>query len=373
LPCLWLFAWPLAGDPPGTSQARAWVLLVLLGQCLHVFPVAGSQIAWGTLLALPLAAIGAWDAAAWLLRQFAGTLAASRRRTISLAGAALALVFAATMGWKFQRIGTRHRIGQDLGLPGAEMVRLPDGSAALFRLLTYNAVAHADLLFSEPGMFSFNLWSGLPTPTRANVTHWFSLLSPDRQQAIIRQLEAHPRACVILHREHLEFLKKRGHAPAGPLHDYIAREFAPAFAFDHFEFLVRRGRRLAPFLVAELLTHAGTAGPAPAGEDSLLRFSLLLPVARPVAQIELASPVEPTAASRFLLDAANARAEIVDLNPRGEPRAAPRPAAWPLANSGPSAFALYYDRQKLPPPPRGAVLILRDAAGREVALGRLHD
>ena len=33
-------------------------------------------------------------------------------------------------------------------------------------------------------MFSFNLWTGLPSPTSANVTHWFTLLTEAEQQAI---------------------------------------------------------------------------------------------------------------------------------------------------------------------------------------------
>src|SRR5690606_23211570 len=106
-----------------------------------------------------------------------------------------------------------------LMLPGAELIRVPDDSAALFRLLTHNAVAHADALFSLPGMFSFNLWAGVPTPTLANVTHWFSLLDEQQQHSIVSALESHPRACVIVQREHIEFLEKRGLGPKGLLYD----------------------------------------------------------------------------------------------------------------------------------------------------------
>ena len=63
--------------------------------------------------------------------------------------------------------------------------------AAELRSLSVNAVAHCDLLFSLPGMFSFNLWTGLPSPTAANVTHWFNLLSPAQQAAVIAKLFAH--------------------------------------------------------------------------------------------------------------------------------------------------------------------------------------
>ncbi len=372
LPCLWLFAWPLTGEQSIVSQARAWLVLVLLGQCLHIFPVAGSQIAWGTLLTIPLAAVGGWDAARWLARRHAETLAAQHWRAAAFAGGFIMAVFAASTGWKFAQVGDRYREGQHLHLPGAEWLRLPDASTALFRLLTYNAIAHADLLFSEPGMFSFNIWSGRPTPTNANTTHWFSLLGPERQQAIIRQLETHPRACVIVHREHVTYLAKRGLAPAGALHDYIAREFEPAFTVDDFEFCVRRGRRIAPFMVGELLTHSGAAGPAPAGENTLLKFSVLLPPVRPVARIEITVAPGP-APPPFVLDGSNTRVEVSPVNSRGEPVAAARPAPWPLTFTQASLLSVYYDRARQPRPARGATIILRDAAGDEVGLGRLQD
>lgn len=372
LPCLWLFAWPLAGEAERTSQARAWVILVLLGQCLHVFPVAGSQIAWGTLLALPVAAAGAWDAAAWLARRHGTAASAPRWRTagrVALLGAA---VFAVTVGRRFQAVGERYAEGEYLGLPGAEALRLPAGSSAVFRLLTQNAAAHADVLFSEPGMFSFNVWSGVPAPTRANVTHWFSLLGPERQAAIAARLRAHPRAVVILHREHVDFLRRRGLAPKGPLHDLIAQEFEPVFSIDDFEFRVHRGRRLTPFLVGELRTRAAEAGPAAGGENTLLTLPLLLPPAAPVARLEVSTP--PGAPGGPLrLDAGNARLELTRLSPRGEPLGPPAPAAWPLRIDGPTALAVYYNRDGRPRPEAKATLTLRDAAGAEVGLGRLRD
>ncbi len=371
LPMLWLFAWPLAGETPFAGQARGWLVLVLLGQCLHVFPVAGSQIAWGTLLVLPLAALGAWEAAVWLARRHSGLFTAPRRRAAAITGAVLVAAFAVTTGWKFTRVGERYSEGEYLGLPGAEMLRLPTPSTALFRLLTLNAVAHADVLFSEPGMFSYNIWTGLPTPTRANVTHWFSLLSPERQQAIVTALEAHPRACVIVHREHINYLSKRGLAPSGLLHDYIAREFEPLFTFDDFEFCVRRGRRVTPFMVGEILQRAAEAGAAPDRENSLLRLSLLLPPARPIAGLAVTTaPGQPP--GLFRLDATNSRVEVTPLSPRGDPIGPARPAAWPLTLGGPCTLSLYFDQTRLPRPERAATIVLQDEAGREVGLARLQ-
>src|SRR5262249_19078516 len=62
LPFVWLFAWRLPDDDPKSTCARNWVVWILLGQYLHAFPVPGSQIAWASVLIVPLTAASAWDA-----------------------------------------------------------------------------------------------------------------------------------------------------------------------------------------------------------------------------------------------------------------------------------------------------------------------
>ncbi|MDP3071283.1 MAG: hypothetical protein Q8N18_13415 [Opitutaceae bacterium] len=364
LPCLWAFAWRLEGESRPHTQARAWATLLLLGQSLHAFPVPGSQIAWGTVLVVPLAAMGAWEAAVWLGRRLPPAWRGSRALMVG-GRLAIALVAGKT-AWEFARVAGRYPGGQSMGLPGAEAIRLPDGTAALFRALAHNAVAHADRLFSLPGTFSFNLWTGVPPPTRANVTHWFSLLNAERQQAIIRELEAHPRACVIVYPGHVKFLADRGLAPKGPLYDYVQANYEAAFGFDDVEFHVRRGRKIAPFLVAELLTLASDAAPAGA-ESSLLRFALLTPPAQPIARLEILSH----GPDPIVLDAKNARLEITPASVRGEATAPARPAAWPAQPGGPAILSVFFRREQLPPIAPGATLVLRDAAGREVCLARL--
>jgi hypothetical protein len=370
MPCLWLFLWPLP-DENGSAAARTWVGLLFLGQCLHPFPVAGSQIAWGTVLALPLAALGAWNAAAWLGERFSRSKSRGWRAEILALRLAVAS-FAVLMGWRLAEVGNRYYDGSDLELPGAESLRLPSDATALFRVLTLNATVHGDMLFSEPGMFSLNLWSGLPTPTLANVTHWFSLLNPARQQAIIRELEAHPRACVIVQRDHVKFLNSYGFAPAGPLHDYLAKNFAPAFTLDGFEFCVRLGRHIQPLMLAELLTLAPAAAQElPRAEDTLLRTACLLPTGRAVASLELAAPGDPSG-KPLILNAADARVEITPANLRGEPVGATAARTWPFTLSGPAIVSVYFNREGRPRPSRGALIVLRASDGTELALARLE-
>lgn len=241
-PLVWLMAVPLQSGPATPGQrARLWVAWAGTWQLLQAYPVAGSQTAWGAFLWFPVALVGGWEA----LRHLA---AASARLGPALRAVA-ALVLAAAVSVSFGRAWAasylRFQESAPLGLTGAERLRLTDDYTLNLRILTHNAVTHGDTVFSYPGMFSFNVWSGRPTPTLANVTHWFSLLDERQQQAIIDRLEADPRAVVIVQSYLINFLVIRDLAPRGPLHDYLLKNFAAAFRLDTYEFWVRRGRTIA--------------------------------------------------------------------------------------------------------------------------------
>lgn len=370
-PCLWLFLWPLSAENSSALAARRWVGLLFLGQYLHAFPVPGSQIAWGTFLALPIAALGAWPAvkslaARWPVRD-------SFARVVRFTLIAIVLVFAVTTTWKLVQVGRRFEVGRNLDLPGAESIRLPENASALFQILTANAVAHGDMLFSEPGMFSFNLWSGLPTPTLKNVTHWFSLLQADQQHDIIRTLEAHPRACVIIHREHIEFLTKRGLKPAGPLHDYIAAHFKPAFTIDNFEFCVRQGRHVAPLLLAEVYDRSTpSTEPASGRENTLLKFNVFLPPGRAVAQVEVVPMNAPAGTDPLVLNRHSTRVEANRIRFNGDPIEKAAAQSWPFTPRGLTQVSLVFDRGARRFPSDTTLVVLRGTEGEVLGLLRIQ-
>ena len=371
--CLWFFAWPLGANAGMDSPARVWIVLLLLGQFLHPFPVPGSQIAWGTFLALPVAAIGAWEAARWLASRVGRD--AARLRAWSVLPRVLIGALAGWLGWQLAQIGRQYFDGRTLALPGAEPIRLPDQSTARYQILSFNALAHADVLFSLPGMFSFNLWTGLPAPTLANVTHWFSLLSPAQQQAIIGQLEERRRAVVIVETGHVDFLRQRGLAPAGPLYDYIEREFVPAFAIDGFQFRVHRGRTVAPYFTAEAFSRPAAAAGETAGAPKDLTHTrlvlpLLLPPAETVARVEILSVHGRTAP--LVLGASDVRVEITPLTQAGEARGPTVAGRLPLSLHGPANVAIYFDGRAHRFDLLDTLVVLRNAAGAELGLVRLR-
>jgi hypothetical protein len=367
-PCLWVFLWRLPEEEPAFLAARTWVCLLFLSQCLHAFPVPGSQIAWGTFLALPVAALGAWPAATWLARQSSAAPGRLRRANIFL-GAVVAL-FAMTTTWRLIEVGNRYIDGRTLHLPGSGPLRLPTQATALYRSIVVNATAHADVLFSLPGMFSLNIWSAVPTPTLTNVTHWFSLLDEKQQRAIIDSLNSHPRACVVVQRDHVEFLQKRNLAPAGPLYDFVNLNFAPAFEVEGFEFRVRKGRRVAPLLTAELFIRQPTPGSEPERDNALLTVRLLLPADTTVGSLEISAD-ENSNSAPLLLTNTNARVEVTPINLEGDAIGAAERRRFPFAPKGPVRIAIYFDEHGRRFEIKNTLIVVRDAAGEEIALAPL--
>lgn len=282
LPLAWIMTTPLHDGPATpTDRARLWVAWVYVWQSLHAYPVAGSQINWGTFLWVPVFTVG-WHEA---LCHVAQRLPRLRRLSWATGGAVLAIAAAVAVGDITQKGLVRYRTSTPLGLPGATQLRPPPDLNSTLRILCDNIRAHGGLLFSLPGLYSFNIWTDKPTPTLANATHWFSLLSAAQQQAIIARLAADPRACVVVQRFVVDFLHATGFATTGPLYDYLLADFEPVLQLDTYELWVHRGRTIAPYGTARL--SPGTAG-------DLRRLELVVShTDQPVAWIEVRNLFPP--------------------------------------------------------------------------------
>lgn len=354
LPFTPLFLLPLDEPERGDRrrQAAALVALVGLGQVLHAYPVAGTQMAWGSFLLLPLFASGLADAAVYLARRW-------DRPWLRVAVAAVAL---GTAGWQvkllFGQGWSRWNSSDPLGLPGAESVRPPENVRYALRILSANASLHADLLFSRPGMFSFNLWTGLPTPTLRNATHWFWLLNEDEQRAIIARLKAEPRSAIISSRPLIDFLAQRmGLVITGSLNDFIREHYRTLFTVSGYDFLVPRTSAAAPFYVAQNFDRSdGATEP----ERGLITVNVA--VHATIARIELRdvrNPASPLAEWH----AGNARVTLDRINASGQAANAPESCPWPLHVDGLRQLRLYHNLP-LPAGRPELQLVFLDAAGR---------
>lgn len=362
VPLAWIFVVRLtpAGATSPAPGVAPWLGLLLVLQYLHAFPVAGSQIAWGTFLVVPLFALGLHDTQRWFARRGRSFVPAAVGLVALAAGLGVAgrLV---TLGWH------RYAESRPLHLPGAENLRLPENFASTLRILSTNATAHGDLLFTLPGLNSFHGWTGLPAPTLANTTHWFSLLNAAQQAEIAAALgrSAHP--VVIVQRGLLGFLGENRFSIDSPLHTYLQREFARSFSLGEYEFWIRRGRVIAPLGVAEQLQ---LATPQPGEPPAKLELVVTLPRRSRIARLELAT-LDATPRLLAQWDQAGGPLQATGLDLGGAVRTGTE-TAWdrplpPIVRlSLALAAPLHFDR-------RNAVVYVRDATGALLAEARFTD
>lgn len=231
------FALLFASPPPGrpaTAPERAalWLAWVFIWQTLHAYPVAGSQVAWGCYLWVPLCAYGFVRGVRHFDRP---SRSFARVGALALVGASLvSLLRIAEIGWIWQQNGA------PLGFVGARHLRAEPAQSDDIRHVRRNLLLHADMVFSLPGMFSFNIWTGLPSPTQANVTHWFNLLDEPRQRRIIAALENARRPAVVVAPDHLAYLAENHIPVGGPLVDYLRDRFRPAIGAGVYEIWLPR-------------------------------------------------------------------------------------------------------------------------------------
>jgi hypothetical protein len=232
VPLAWLFVIPLRDKADGS--ARLWIAVVLMFQVLHAYPVAGTQVAWGTFLWVPLAIAGAWEASAIVAERLSGQSSVAWR-----ALAAAPVVITAIMLAHMANAGLILRTFEPLRVPGAERVRLPSARARGIHSMLAHIDPASDMLFTQPGTCSVNLWARVPTPTAANATLWFSLLSTDQQQQIIDRLRAARHPEIVINRT-LEAEAGTTYKPVGPLYEFIRARFAPIWSGDGYEIWERR-------------------------------------------------------------------------------------------------------------------------------------
>jgi hypothetical protein len=363
VPLAWIFAVRLAPDGPVDDEpgAAPWIGLLLVLQYLHAFPVAGSQVAWGTFLIVPLLALGLHDTQRFI--------SARQRTDLSVLLGLLALGLAigaagrmASLGWH------RYAESRPLRLPGAASLRLPENFSSTLRVMATNATAHGDLLFTLPGLNSFYGWTGLPSPTLANTTHWFSLLTPVQQDEIAAALTRSERPVLIVQRGLLDFLAGENFTTASPLQRYLLKNFTRVFSVDQYEFWVRRGRVVAPLATAGQLRLATSQ---PGESPAKLELVVTLPATARIARIELATlDARPEILVRW--DQSGAPLTATGLNLKGAAVVPPIRPAWdrplpPIAVlSLPLEQPLVFDRNN-------TAVYVRDASGAVLAEARFTD
>ena len=277
LPLIWLLVLPLKTNVTiEKNRSRLWIGWILVFQSLHAYPVAGSQINWGTALFPAVLAMGVYEAMLYF-RDRRPTI--DRWLTISV-GAALLIPLAFITRSVGKTCATSYLASEPLGIHGAETVRMAEDFTDTLHIITANLQLYANTLFSFPGLYSMNIWTGKNTPTLANATHWFTLLTSSEQETIIDRLQADPKACVVVQRMVVDFLEINGFSTKSPLKDYLVREFTPVLKLDGYAIWINKHRMIQPIDVVSIRQigpgpRIQLEGIVPIGTETIARIELL--------------------------------------------------------------------------------------------------
>jgi hypothetical protein len=243
---------PLTLAPDG--RKRSWpemfprVFLACLAalQYLGVYPVAGSQVSIAALPVLLCGFLCVADGAESLASAFRRLELGDRLVLLRAAGGGLLVVTLSGM-WNS---GLRPQIYPypPSRLSGATSLHLAQEPEERFEFLTTATRRNCDMLFTLPGMPSFNLWSGVRAPDVLVFGHWAKSSNLGEQARIEATLQADPSACVIYSPANVEFWRLgKGTVEASPLATYILTDMRKVAERGGYEVRVNPNRK-APWI-----------------------------------------------------------------------------------------------------------------------------
>jgi hypothetical protein len=226
---------------------RLFVTSMAVTQFLEPYPVAGSQTG---IAAAPMIL---W-AFVCIADGIAGLRAAAGRPSQE-AGQGLRLD--AAIGGAILGVFTKVSVGllvqsqfppASTGLRGSTWLHLPTKQATQFEAIAQNVGRNCSTLFTMPGMGSFNIWSGVPTPNGWNLTAWMKGIRLERQEQILSLMKSDPLVCAIVNRGLIRFWDKDNTTVERlPLARYIMIEMPKVAEIDEYEIHVHP-HRSSPWL-----------------------------------------------------------------------------------------------------------------------------
>jgi hypothetical protein len=231
------FCWVALASRRAAAGALGPLVLAMVAslQTLHAYPIAGTQVAWATFLLIPVGGAALYDGWHRTRDQF-DSVRVFDVAPARLLGAVLALavtaVTASTAYATHRRLEVAYAEAVPLGFPGTERIHVPVEQAALYQSLVQNLTARCRTFVTQPGLYSFYLFTGMEPPTRLNATIWMLLLTDVQQQHIVDRLDAaSPPVCAI---------RRQRRVFRTPLARYIEERFVTLFEKEFFVFRIRR-------------------------------------------------------------------------------------------------------------------------------------
>jgi hypothetical protein len=233
-----LFMWLLIFNtrPMSDSAYSNRLLLALLCPffSLQLFPMAGEQIDWAALLPASAAAVLLGDGLNCIDRD---TLILHIPRWARLVaggtGSVLAiLLFLFGGGIAMQRY-KQWRDAQPLDLPGTHWLHLPPAETARLTGTVSELRRNCQAVLTVPGLYSFSLWSGVPSIEEQRINTW-PFLWPDKiQKNELPKLRRQGQGCVLVSRDMYQFFQQFAVFPGNDeILFEVRRTMKPIFALQ---------------------------------------------------------------------------------------------------------------------------------------------
>lgn len=180
---------------------RVFVVALAVMEVLQVFPVAGAQISWATVLLVPAGMLCLSDGLAPLFAT-ARTESAWRKAPIYVAMSVMAvglLWLANDFVDNFSEAQHDYQANPPMTLPGTDLIHIARPVDALLSSLSNSIRTSCNGFITYPGMNEFYFLTRESPPTSVNTTDWMFLIPSSQQEQIVRRIEEEgtARFCVL--------------------------------------------------------------------------------------------------------------------------------------------------------------------------------
>lgn len=231
----------------GSLFPRLFITFMAATQFLEPFPVAGSQLGIAATPMILWAFLCIGDGVAGL-RAASTQRAAEVRDGLGLDALLAGLILFVLAGLSLDLSFHSRFPPPSTRLKGTTWVHLPAEQTSEYESVAASVSRNCDMLFTMPGMGSFNIWSGVPTPNGWNLTAWMKGFGTDRQAEILSILRSDPEACAVVNPRIVHFWEKdEASIAALPLAHYLTMEMPKVAWFGAYELHVHPERK-SPWL-----------------------------------------------------------------------------------------------------------------------------
>ena len=224
-PLLWLLTIESSSaESTRTNQlAKTVLIFIAVLLTLQIFPIAGTQMAYGSFL-ISIAGViclsdGLSNLQISLPQKFPSASLLSGLKTV----AAITLLL-----FCVKHLHDNYTVfNQNVPVKfnGTNRVRLPEKDAAFYNFLVENLTSECDGFISMPGIYSLNFWTRIEPPTTFNATAWMTLLNESQQQATIEKLKNYRRVCAVYNPQLTQNGLRNRDLETIPLAAYILQNF----------------------------------------------------------------------------------------------------------------------------------------------------